>query len=945
MQFSSLAGLLAALLCCSPVFTQAQSAPARDNTLLWRISGHGLTKPSYLFGTMHLTDKRLFRFDDSVYNAIEQTEGLAIEINPDEMVAYFINQMFDKISDHKSVRDMLSDEDYEQYHVALERKFGKSADKITTRDLVREKNKWVNDYLKKGEMPTFVDAYLFNIARRQGKWVGGIEDLTDQTGLINDIIDKTDIKVMTADEGQDQAMTIEKMISLYTAQDLKGIDRYMNTSSGLDKSDFLYHRNAKMARRMDSLSAMRTMFFAVGAAHLPGDSGVISLLRRRGFTVSPVFSDHKTEANDYHFKEVPIRWVHVKDQGGLYTVKMPGQPVPVKMEGLIDANFFFDIFSMTGYYVMTVLNPSGIDDPEKTYDVMASSLIKGDLHPKYKRVEASGIQGREYSGLIKNTYARVRMYVADNVVYLVMVNAYKKGVLTSDDGTRFFDSFNIKDKQAIASGTIPKLYVDSIMAISFNTGAVLAESKALTKDTKETWRMHTLAGMDPASKAYILLMQKELQPGFQSTGDSTALAVYYNSSAFDGKTENVFIEGYRGLKMTGKRDGAGVRLITYIRGNKNITLAAIGDSLSLQRPAINNMFASVKLLPYQAISFKGTDYPEGGFTTAIPDNWAHYKNGIVTKDSKGTLLSFDKATSISYTIITDTLSKYEWHEQDTAFWGPMKRGYCRPGKDDLVYEKTVQNDGASGREYLVRRYHSAVYARTRILRYGNIIYTLHASCDTIALSSNNANRFFTEFRLLYKPVPFDLKASKAGMIVADLSSRDSATRVRALHALINAKFQKANLPLLHNALFKPYRSSLSSDTTLYINERIADKIAELGDPSSLTFIRTQYPGLVGKNADKRTVALLLLSGIKKKESYQLLSSLIITPPYVKGENYSLQSKLQDSMTLLAKVYPVHVACIAGYDRHGRIGCTFGLPSCGQRQYSIVCASRPRAKAH
>jgi len=74
--------------------------------LLWRISGNRLQKPSYLFGTMHLNDKRLFRFDDSVYRAIEKTEGLAIEVNPDEMAAYFVNKMFNQIENGKKLKDV-----------------------------------------------------------------------------------------------------------------------------------------------------------------------------------------------------------------------------------------------------------------------------------------------------------------------------------------------------------------------------------------------------------------------------------------------------------------------------------------------------------------------------------------------------------------------------------------------------------------------------------------------------------------------------------------------------------------------------------------------------------------------------------------------------------------------------------------------------------------------
>ena len=48
-----------------------------NNTLLWRISGKGLNAPSYLYGTIHLTDKKIFHLGDSLYAALERTEGFA----------------------------------------------------------------------------------------------------------------------------------------------------------------------------------------------------------------------------------------------------------------------------------------------------------------------------------------------------------------------------------------------------------------------------------------------------------------------------------------------------------------------------------------------------------------------------------------------------------------------------------------------------------------------------------------------------------------------------------------------------------------------------------------------------------------------------------------------------------------------------------------------------
>jgi len=305
---------------------------ALPKTLLWRISGHGLQKPSYLYGTMHLNDKRLFMFGDSVYQAIEQSEGLAIEVNPDEMGAYYINQLFDQLENSKKLADILKDKDYKKYSAALAKKFKKPATDITARDLVKEKNKWMNDYMEKGEMPTFVDAYLYNIARRQGKWLGGIEDIADQAGLLEDMIDKSDIDNMLAGESSASSKArnegLDKMIELYSNQDIEGIEYITNGQSTQDQKDrLLINRNIKMARRMDSLAHLRTMFLAVGAAHLPGDSGVIYLLRKRGFSVEPVFSSKKLDAKDYTFKEVHLPWFPVTDNQGLYQASMPGNPI------------------------------------------------------------------------------------------------------------------------------------------------------------------------------------------------------------------------------------------------------------------------------------------------------------------------------------------------------------------------------------------------------------------------------------------------------------------------------------------------------------------------------------------------------------------------------------------------------------------------------------------
>src|SRR6476619_398796 len=66
------------ILLFSGLVASSQQWPA---TLHWRISGNGLSKPSYLYGTMQLQDKRLFNFGDSVYQHLTDAEGFALEID------------------------------------------------------------------------------------------------------------------------------------------------------------------------------------------------------------------------------------------------------------------------------------------------------------------------------------------------------------------------------------------------------------------------------------------------------------------------------------------------------------------------------------------------------------------------------------------------------------------------------------------------------------------------------------------------------------------------------------------------------------------------------------------------------------------------------------------------------------------------------------------------
>ncbi|MCR6720515.1 MAG: TraB/GumN family protein [Chitinophagaceae bacterium] len=82
------------------VYSNLNAQTKWPSTLLWKISGNGLKKDSYLYGSMHMLDKRLFYFSDSLYHFIEKADGFAMEISIRELMDTIMTQaIFEKQKD------------------------------------------------------------------------------------------------------------------------------------------------------------------------------------------------------------------------------------------------------------------------------------------------------------------------------------------------------------------------------------------------------------------------------------------------------------------------------------------------------------------------------------------------------------------------------------------------------------------------------------------------------------------------------------------------------------------------------------------------------------------------------------------------------------------------------------------------------------------------------
>src|SRR6201996_4385109 len=138
MNTRCLAAFAAALLLSLSAI--AQSYP---NSILWRISSKDGHHTSYLYGSMHLTDDRVFNLGDSLYAAIQHSDGLATELDPAELLTLSVEEIAEQESKGKDLKEILSPKDYKTYGPLLAKKLKKPIGSITTQDILNHKSKWL----------------------------------------------------------------------------------------------------------------------------------------------------------------------------------------------------------------------------------------------------------------------------------------------------------------------------------------------------------------------------------------------------------------------------------------------------------------------------------------------------------------------------------------------------------------------------------------------------------------------------------------------------------------------------------------------------------------------------------------------------------------------------------------------------------------------------------
>lgn len=263
------------------------------DSLVWKITGQGLTEPSYLAGTIHLMCAKDYSLDERYQNAINNSKQLYLEIDFDDPTDMEVMQKAAFVD--KSLKERLSAKQYQQFSDFLETHSKLKINMLDKMSFIAIQSSLLMSALN---CPIkSVDIELMTMAKSSGQEVYGLETAQQQIDFSEVFTPEIKPEGWTDEELNyfiGAANSFDEMLAIYQQQDINELHHYITSEmSQVDNSEevidiMLDNRNQNWVKKMPAIMKSQPTFFAVGSGHLAGEFGVINLLRQAGYTVIPV---------------------------------------------------------------------------------------------------------------------------------------------------------------------------------------------------------------------------------------------------------------------------------------------------------------------------------------------------------------------------------------------------------------------------------------------------------------------------------------------------------------------------------------------------------------------------------------------------------------------------------------------------------------------------------
>ncbi len=895
-------------------------AQERNNpTLLWRIQKRGIDKPSFLFGTMHVSDKKAFNFPDSLYKYLEQAEAFALEFNPDsanQVIADYMNGVYTAVDDDWS--NNIESEDLEKIQKMASKDGKATAFKEDKRGLIGYfVDRLLNNEKKQTEsMNTFMDAFLYEMAWQNGKKIFGLEPMEDKAKVLNAL--SRGLKVKEANgllERWDPSSDESPVTRLYFKEDIDSIDCFFNDffeQSALDI--FLYDRNQVMVKSIDSIMQNHSLFAAVGSGHLGGAKGVIALLRQKGYTVSPVISPKRIPAAEYPFKNVRRNWQMLKNEEYGLQYHLPGVFKTQPDVSGRKITYHYDIGG--GSLFMTIYGRLSAAEAKKNInDIVAAHLDErlrstGGRVLSKKSITHEGLKGVEAICLYdNNSYARYRELVRDNVFYVLTVAAQKKDNLNSEKAEQYFNSFR--------SLPIPKPNW-SVFSLPQDGFSILLPGKPVTEEDKESGGTATsdyYSWFDASSGInYAFTLTKASAGNYYPVSDYffDYYTDYIKTTTGDEPiiTDTV-IKGCSGKNFITQSSDSRVKGFVVKRGSVIYYFIAEYEPTAKNTADVDKFLQSFTITPFTQPQWRMEQSPDKNFKAWLPEPVRQKERDSTADYSGDDMIKYyghDRFASIDYDVYAYPINKFYWAENVDSIYNRWKYEVIK-WNDSVASYSTIKNGGLTGRELWLIDKITKSKRRYRLLLNGNTMFVLSAAPPVVHADEKNITRFFEDFRVSKEETPEAILKNTPDKLFAALQSQDSVSFQQAYNALDKVTFVKKDIMLLLEKAMLTYPGNDNIYQT--VNDKLLLKVEDLLDADSSADIRERVNNVIYNSYSKPNTTIdslrFRLLGIvamgKTGKSYQQIKELLAMKGDRTDFNYRLFGKLYDSLALTKTLYP------------------------------------------
>lgn len=861
-----------ATLTCLFIFGFNLGQEKKYPSLLWEISKDN-HKPSYLYGTMHVSERIAFHLSDVFFEKLLSTDKVALESNPETWL--------DELQNSPADMGMgMNPYGYSQFYNSFQRSPMKNEllkqsfmfNDFMLNGILYRTNEGFNDY----QEDTYLDMFIYQVGKRTNRSIVNLEEYKESRQLVEKAFlsnSRFDPPAWAKKMSKDKPMQV-LMEDAYRDKNLDMIDSINRGMNSPDYNKFmLYERNANMVKRMDSIFKKgETLFIGIGAAHLPGNGGVIEMLREKGYTLKPVIGDYSAEGRGQKDKlDHAFHYFNYPDQttadgqlvlaapSKLYEFEFPGLSMAASPD--LKNGAYVNVIRLKNY---DFLRKNKYTSTLTKIDSLLYEYIPGDIIKKEK-IKINEYDAFDISNKTKEGDSQRYWIISTPLEYLI-ISMQGKAEFVENQSKNMLASLKLKENKTHWEKVSPITGGYSVQIPSYHN--IIANDKfgSLMGNPE-------VIGYDKTDDSYYFVIEKSLNDiEYLEETDFELKRIqyeFYKKLKIDS-TNGKFNQNPASFTSESKlNQDKTIRLKSVVNGAHYYLLGTVADENKTKQ-----FFDSFKLEEFnyyrQPKLYKDTILNYTVKTQLEPpsseiDFEYYYKNNTYETDknhfegsNKSRIISSESKQDI--VVNYRKFPRYGHYENIDSLWNTIVKNNKIDFEFDPIKKKTFKHEsGNYVMDVSFEKPGSSQIIKTRYIASETGYHSIKTLVDSsYAENDKYIERFFSDFTPVDTIKGTSVFEKKTNLFLNDIESDEDSIRSSALKSVNYIKFKEEDFP----ALVKVIENFEFKDEEAYYKTALISKIGELNHPQSKRFLENYYR----KNSGDSNLQLAVIEAFTQNNS-------------------------------------------------------------------------------